>query len=301
MSGVWNADDIADQRGRVAVITGANTGIGFHTAAQLAAKGAHVVLAVRNVTKGHEAVRRIHARGADGEVRVVELDLASLDSIGKAADILTEQLPRLDILINNAGVMWTPKTLTADGFEMQFGTNHLGHFALTGHLMDKLLATQNSRIVTVSSLAHSQNGPIEFTDLNCHGHYDPELAYSRSKLANLLFTYELQRRFQTANATTVAVAAHPGVSNTDLGRTFPLWARGAMVLLGQPADKGALPTLRAATDSGVRGGDYFGPARLRQSRGYPTLVRSSRRSHDAQLQRQLWQISEDLTGVRYPI
>jgi len=302
----WTAGDVPDQSGRVAIVTGANTGLGYHTAAVLAARGAHVVLAVRNLDKGNAALARIRAASPDADVTLQPLDLSSLDSVRSAADALRATYPRIDLLINNAGVMWTPKQVTKDGFEMQFGTNHLGHFALTGLLLDHLLPVAGSRVVTVSSLGHRILAAIHFDDLQWDRRYNRVAAYGQSKLANLMFTYELQRRLAArADAQTVALAAHPGGSNTELTRNIPgilapLTAPLEAVLF-QSAEMGALPTLRAATDPAARGGQYYGPDGFFEQGGHPKVVHSSRQSHDAELQRRLWVVSEELTGVGFPV
>ncbi len=302
MSDKWTTDDIGDQTGRVAVITGANTGLGLETARALAAAGASVVLAVRNVDKGATAIDDIRADVPDAELDVLELDLASLDSIRAAAEQLDAQTERVDLLINNAGVMYTPRQETADGFEMQFGTNHLGHFAFTGQVLDQLLATEGSRIVTVSSVGHRILSSIDFDDINATKGYNRISAYGRSKLANLLFTYELQRRLDEANASTIALAAHPGGSDTDLVRHVPGagFLAPAFGKLAQSAAMGALPQLRAATDPAATGGQYYGPDGFMEVRGHPVVVESSGRSNDADLQERLWAVSEDMTGVDYP-
>jgi NAD(P)-dependent dehydrogenase (short-subunit alcohol dehydrogenase family) len=301
----WTAADVPDQRGRVAVITGANSGIGFETAAVLASKRAKVVLAVRDLTKGTESAARIKARNPRADIVLQELDLASLSSVRAAAEDLKAAYPQVSLMINNAGVMGTPKASTKDGFELQLGTNHLGHFALTGLLLDHLLPVEDSRIVTVSSLGHRARAAIDFDDLQSERHYDRFAAYGRSKLANLLFTYELQRRLTANGELTIAVAAHPGSSRTDLGRNSPTWLRISFTALGplifQSPHMGALPTLRAATDPTVRGGQYYGPGGLAEQRGYPICVQSSAQSHDEELQQRLWMVSEELTGVHYPV
>ncbi len=303
--GTWTTADVPDQAGRVAVVTGANTGLGYHTAAVLAESGAHVVLAVRNTEKGNLALARIVAAHPHADVTLQELDLGSLDSVRTAASALRKAYPRIDLLINNAGVMWTPRQLTADGFEMQFGTNHLGHFALTGLLLDNLLPVRGSRVVTVSSMGHRFRAAINFDDLQSAQHYDRFAAYGQSKLANLLFTYELQRRLAGRQKNTIAVAAHPGSSSTELARNVPTLIKPLFALAGpllfQNAAMGALPTLRAATDPGVEGGQYYGPDGLGEQRGHPKLVSSSRQSHDEDVQRRLWAVSEELTGVTYPV
>jgi NAD(P)-dependent dehydrogenase (short-subunit alcohol dehydrogenase family) len=305
-NGNWTTADVPDQSGRVAVVTGANTGLGYHTAEVLAQCGAHVVLAVRNLEKGNLALARIVAANPQADVTLQELDLGSLDSVHTAATALRKAYPRIDLLINNAGVMWTPKQLTADGFEMQFGTNHLGHFALTGLLLDTLLPVRGSRVVTVSSTGHRLRAAIHFDDLQWEHGYDRVAAYGQSKLANLLFTYELQHRLAAReHPTTVAVAAHPGGSNTELTRHLPVIFKPAVIAFGpllfQNAAMGALPTLRAATDPHVEGGQYYGPDGLGELRGHPQLVSSSKQSHDEDLQHRLWKVSEELTGVTYPV
>jgi NAD(P)-dependent dehydrogenase (short-subunit alcohol dehydrogenase family) len=303
----WSEADVPDQSGRVAIVTGANTGIGYHTAAVLADRGAHVVLAVRNLEKGNAALSRIVAARPGADVTLQALDLSSLDSVRSAAEALHANYPRIDLLINNAGVMWTPKQVTADGFEMQFGTNHLGHFALTGLLLDRLLRVRGSRVVTVSSLGHRLRAAIHFDDLQWEHSYDRVGAYGQSKLANLLFTYELQRRLAARpdDRHTIATAAHPGGSNTELARYLPGVFKPVQAVLApvlfQSAAMGALPTLRAATDPGVQGGQYFGPAGFLEQRGHPKLVVSSAQSHDEELQRRLWTVSEQLTGVSFGI
>jgi NAD(P)-dependent dehydrogenase (short-subunit alcohol dehydrogenase family) len=300
----WNTNDIPDQTGRIAVITGANTGLGFETAKALAARGASVVLAVRDVDKGKDAATRIAAHSPGADVTIQPLDLSSLDSVRTAADELRAS-HGIDLLINNAGVMYTPRSTTADGFELQFGTNHLGHFAFTGLLLDRLLAVAGSRIVTVSSVGHRIRARINFDDLQSERRYSRIAAYGQSKLANLMFTYELQRRLATTGTTTIAVAAHPGGSNTELVRNSPAALRALNAVLGrwvaQSASMGALPTLRAATDPTVLGGQYYGPDGFREVRGHPTVVDSSRQSHDTATQRRLWAASELLTGVTYAV
>ena len=299
----WTTADIPDQTGRVAVITGANTGLGYETALALAAHGAHVVLAVRNLDKGKDAISQITAQSPQADVALQELDLTSLESIRAAAEQLRADHERIDLLVNNAGVMYPPKETTKDGFEMQFGTNHLGHFALTGLLLDRLLPVAGSRVVTVSSMGHRIRADIHFDDLQWDHSYNRVSAYGQAKLANLLFTYELQRRL-AAHGTTIAVAAHPGGSNTDLMRHLPGWAASVYPVIApifQDASMGALPQLRAATDPAALGGQYYGPGGLGQTRGYPKIVGSSKKSHDVERQRRLWAVSEELTGVTYPV
>jgi NAD(P)-dependent dehydrogenase (short-subunit alcohol dehydrogenase family) len=291
--------DVPDQAGRTAVVTGANSGIGFETARVLAEHGATVVLACRDTAKGEAAAARI---AGPGPVSVQHLDLGSLASVRAAASEIHTRHQRLDLLINNAGLMMPPHGTTTDGFELQFGTNHLGHFALTGLLLDLLLPVAGSRVVTVSSNMH-RAGRMNFADLQSTQRYRRVAAYGQSKLANLLFSYELQRRLAAAGAPASALAAHPGTALTGLTRYFPPAVDRAYHAMGQPivqnAQLGALPTLRAATDPAARGGDYYGPDGWLEFTGYPHRVSSSARSHDAQAQRQLWQESERLTGVRY--
>lgn len=300
----WTAADIPDQTGRVAVVTGANTGLGYETAAALADHGARVVLAVRNLDKGKDAAARITAQSPHADVALQELDLTSLESVRAAAEQLKAAHDRIDLLINNAGVMYTPKETTKDGFEMQFGTNHLGHFALTGLLLDRLLPVAGSRVVTVSSMGHRILADIHFDDLQWERSYNRVAAYGQAKLANLLFTYELQRRL-APHGTTIAAAAHPGGSNTELGRYTPMVVRPLVnvffSVIAQDAAMGALPTLRAATDPAVLGGQYYGPDGFAETWGYPKIVSSSAKSHDIDRQRRLWAVSEELTGVTYPV
>ena len=294
----WTAADIGDQSGRVVVITGGNTGIGFAAARALVQRGARVVLAGRDRERTEAAARRLPTAEP-----TVGLDLASLDSVRTAAAEIRTRYPRIDLLINNAGLMMPPYGQTADGFEQQFGTNHLGHFALTGLVMASLRDVAGSRVVTVSSSAHRQ-GRLDLDDPQFRRRrYRPTAAYGQSKLANLLFTYELQRRLARSGAATIAVALEPGIVRTELQRhlTGGMSAaiRAVTRLVGQPdADQGALATLRAATDPDARGGDYFGPdGRLMRAGGFPVRISSSPRSYDADLAGRLWTLSEELTGV----
>jgi NAD(P)-dependent dehydrogenase (short-subunit alcohol dehydrogenase family) len=295
----WTERDIPDLQGRVAVVTGANTGLGFETARALAEHGAAVVLAVRDVAKGKQAAARM-----TGDVTVQELDLTSLESIRATTTELHGNHSRIDLLINNAGVMYPPKHTTRDGFELQFGTNHLGHFAFTGLLLDLLLPVPDSRVVTVSSVAHAVRAAIHFDDLQWERSYSRIAAYGQSKLANLMFTYELQRRLMR-HGTTIAVAAHPGLANTDLMRNSPAAMRVISPviapLMSQKPDMGALPTLRAATDPAVLGGQYYGPDGMGGYRGHPQVVASSPESYEVTIQQRLWAVSEDLTGVKFPV
>ncbi|WP_078284331.1 SDR family NAD(P)-dependent oxidoreductase [Mycobacteroides chelonae] len=304
MTAHWSTADIPDQTGRVAIITGANTGLGLETARALAAAGAQVVLAVRDLDKGAAAVEEIGKTTPADNLALQRLDLSSLSDIRSAAEQLGDQYPQIDLLINNAGVMYPPKGNTADGFELQFGTNHLGHFALTALLLENLTTVRGSRVVTVSSNGHKFRAAIHFDDLQWERDYSRVGAYAQSKLANLLFTYELQRRLQAAGAETVALAAHPGASGTELMRhiTFGPEALSAAALkLAQSPAMGALPSLRAATDPTAVGGQYYGPSGFGEFRGYPKVVKSTRQSHDQALQQRLWSVSEELTGVNFPV
>jgi NAD(P)-dependent dehydrogenase (short-subunit alcohol dehydrogenase family) len=307
-SGKWTAEDVPDQHGRTALITGANSGIGLAAAKVLAAHGATVVLAGRDPGRTTAAAKQVMEAAPGAQAETVELDLADLESVRTAAADVAARFPRLDLLINNAGVMMPPYGLTKDGFELQFGTNHLGHFALTGLLLPSLLEVPRSRVVTVSSNGH-RAGRMNFDDLMSAGHYQKFAAYGRSKLANLMFTYELQRRLSAAHAQTIAAAAHPGTARTDLARHMSPLSNAAMSSRFralnswwvQDAVMGALPTLRAATDPATTGGAYYGPSGAFQLTGYPVLVRSSSRSNNAEVQRRLWAESEKLTQISFPV
>jgi len=303
-AGQWTEAEVPDQSGRTAVITGGNSGIGFEAARVLAGRGARLILGCRDQGKAHDAVTRIRAAGPGADVRVVPLDLASLESVRVAAGQIRSACEGIDLLINNAGVMMPPYGRTADGFELQFGINHLGHFALTGLLIDRLAALPGARVVTVSSNGH-RDGRINFDDLQSERGYRRVAGYGQSKLANLMFTYELQRRLDSAGSPAIAVAAHPGLTRTDLARYLSRVMTAFYVLVERPlaqrAAIGALGTLRAATDPAVHGGEYYGPVRWRGERGYPERISSSERSHDEGAQRRLWQESERLTGVGYAI
>ncbi|WP_197518596.1 oxidoreductase [Mycobacterium sp. ACS1612] len=303
----WTDAAIPDQSGRIAVVTGSNTGLGYETAKALAGRSAHVVLAVRDVDKGRLAVRRISENNPRADLRVQRVDLADLNSVRAAAEELKKLYPQIHLLINNAGVCWTPYMTTADGYELQFGTNHLGHFALTGLLLAHLISVHGSRVVTVSSKSHTYLAPMHFDDPKWQfTRYNRFSAYGQSKLANLMFTYELNRRLAAAQSPTIAVAAHPGAAgNTDLGRFIPLVSTASAALGPYLFPKGAVfgarPTLRAATDPAVRGGEYYGPDGFAGLRGNTASIQSSGRSHCAEAQQWLWSVSSRLTGVVYPI
>ena len=302
----WTEALIPDQTDRVVLVTGANSGIGLEATRMLAQRGATVVLACRTRSKAEAARDSILIDAPAAEVSLVDLDLSSLASVSAAATEFTERFDRLDLLLNNAGVMATPYRRTVDGFELQFATNHLGHFALTGHLLPTLLATPASRVVSVSSLAHKM-GKIDFDDLQSEHGYRAWGAYGQSKLANLLFTFELQQRLAAIGADTIAVAAHPGISDTNLAGSSGGIA-GTLMSLTKPFAKvfsqnshaGALPTVRAATDPAVRGGEYYGPSGFMEQRGLPKRVESNASAKDAAVAKRLWHVSLELTGVAFP-
>ena len=301
---MWTIDDISDLYGKRIVVTGGNSGIGYEAALVLAGKGASVMLAVRSVEKGEQAAEKIRQAHPEANVEVMALDLADLASVRRFAEAYQQKYGSLDILINNAGVMALPYRKTADGFEMQFGTNHLGHFALTGLLLPAILAVPNARVVTVSSGAH-RAGRIDFDNLQGERGYQRWRAYSQTKLANLLFAYELQRRFESVGAAAISVACHPGYVATNLQAAGPRMdgsrIAGALMRLGNrlfagKASAGATPTLYAATSPDVNGCDYIGP----MDRSWtPGKQRSIQSSYDTDLARRLWEVSEKLIGVQY--
>jgi NAD(P)-dependent dehydrogenase (short-subunit alcohol dehydrogenase family) len=301
MAAKWTADQIADQTGRTAVVTGANSGLGLVTARELARAGASVVLACRNVRKGEAAAAEIRAAGPGARLKVAELDLSSLASVRRFAGAL--EVGELALLINNAGIMMTPHEQTADGFELQFGTNHLGHFALTGLLLERLGRTEAARVVTLSSLEH-KSGHIHFDDLQLVHGYAPRKAYQQSKLANAIFGLELDRRLRAADSPVISVLAHPGYSATNLQSTGPTGIMKAFLAVGnrvlaQNAEQGALPTLYAATAPDVEGGEYYGPNGFHEMRGRPTKVNVIAEGTEPANGRRLWEVSEELTGVKY--
>jgi NAD(P)-dependent dehydrogenase (short-subunit alcohol dehydrogenase family) len=302
----WSEEEIPEQSGRTAVVTGASSGIGFETARALAARGAHVVLAVRSSERGHAAVSRILAERPRASLDVLALDLADLASVHRFADLFRARFDTLALLVNNAGVSSPLLMHTRDGFELLFGTNYLGHFALTGLLLPAILATPQARLITVTSLTHFI-GRIEFDNLDASKGYSLIRAYSQSKLAGLLFAYELQRRFSAAGSDVISVACHPGwaVTNMTAGLvapdTGPIYQLFGLLtkFLAHAPHAGSGPTLYAATSPYVKGGDYVGPSGLLGVWGPPGRVSSSFRSHDQELARQLWEVSEKMTGVRY--
>jgi NAD(P)-dependent dehydrogenase (short-subunit alcohol dehydrogenase family) len=298
MSSKWTADQIPDQTGRTAVVTGANSGLGLSTARELARAGAHVVLARRHLEKGEAALAEV---GSGAELEA--LDLASLDSVRAFAERFLASHEGLDLLINNAGLMAPPRGVTADGFELQFGTNVLGHFALTGRLLGALEGREDARVVTLSSNAHKL-GRINFDDLQSERRYNRWRAYNQSKLGDLLLALELDRRLRAAGSTVRSVAAHPGYSATNLQSAAPpALDRAVMVvtnhLLAQSEDMGALPTLYAATQPGLEGGTYVGPDGFMEQRGHPEPVTPAKAARDEETARRLWDVCEALTGVHY--
>jgi NAD(P)-dependent dehydrogenase (short-subunit alcohol dehydrogenase family) len=304
MADKWTAADMPSQSGKAAVVTGSNIGLGFADARELARAGAKVIMAVRNTQKGESAASEIRAADPDADVVVSQLDLADLASVRRFAERFGAEQDRLDLLINNAGVMAPPRRTTVDGFESQFGTNHLGHFALTGLLLGRLLKASEPRVVTVSSPGH-RIGTIDFDDLQRERRYNNWLAYGQSKLANLMFTFELNRRAVKAGTALKSYASHPGYSATNLQFAGPAhWYErlgGAIGnrLIAQSADMGALPTLYAATVPDLPGGSFVGPDGFLEQRGYPHLVTAAGKAYDQEAWRRLWEVSEELTGVKY--
>ncbi|RDG38196.1 oxidoreductase [Streptomyces corynorhini] len=305
----WTAENIPDQRGRTAVITGANTGTGFEAARILAGRGAAVVLACRNSAKAADAADRIRAAVPGSTVTTLRLDLASQASVREAAEEVRAGHGRIDLLVNNAGMLGSrERTVTEDGFEATFATNHLGAFAFTGLVLDRLLPVPGSRVVTVSSIVH-RGATLDFDDLQTRAKYRRDAVYGASKLANLMFTYELQRQLAASRARTVALAAHPGMSRTEFTRDLSpanrfLFDPRIKLLTGwilQDRAIGALGMVRAAVDPEARGGECYGPPGRAQLTGHPVRVESSATSHDAGAQGRLWRESERLTGVSYPL
>lgn len=301
----WTFENIPNLHGKIIIVTGGNSGLGFESVKAFALKGAKVILACRNLIKGEKAKSEILLENTSVDIIVMGLDLANLNSVKIFAEQYKQQYRQLDVLLNNAGIMATPNIKTDDGFEVQLGTNHLGHFALTACLLPLLKATPKSRVVNVSSLAH-KGGIIDFDDLMFEKgrKFKSMRAYGQSKLANLLFTFELQRFFETNNIDCIAAAAHPGGSNTRLANHFETsWfmtqvskiARGVM----QSAAVGALPQIRASVDYSVNGGDYFGPSGICEIFGYPVLVKSNTESHNVEYAKKLWRLSEELTELKY--
>ena len=288
--------------GKIAIITGANSGIGLEAAKVFADRGAQIVMAVRDTAKGEAARDLILNTNKEASINVMKLDLSDLSSVQAFADSFKSQYDSLDLLINNAGVMTPPYSKTKDGFELQFGSNHLGHFALTGHLLPLLKKTPGSRVVSLSSLAH-KGATIDFDNLDGTKGYKPMKFYSQSKLANLLFAQELDKRFKQYGLQSLSLACHPGISATNLfkfgKRDAPRLLKTVMHNFLQPPDMGALPTIYAATDPQLTGGEYIGPDGKGQRKGYPTLDTPHASAGDEEVSRKLWEVSEQLTGVKF--
>lgn len=296
MSQNWTSQDIPDQSGRLAVITGASAGLGAETARVLAAKGAHVIMAVRDLVKGETVGSAIRKETPEAQLELLQLDLADLTSVAAFVDRMTQTTPKIDLLINNAGVMVPPEGRTAQGFELQMGTNHLGHFAMTAGLLPMLKASPGARLVVLSSIAH-KSGALNFDDLTwTQRRYNRWGAYGASKLANLMFAYEAARRFGGPDLR--VIAAHPGATATELMRHLGP-AKALAPLFAQSVEMGTLPTLRAATDPDAQNGEYYGPKGFMEIRGAPVKVGSTRASRDEAAAAKLWEMSEELTGVSF--
>lgn len=301
----WTADLIGDLTGKRIIITGATHGIGYAAAEALAARGADLIIAVRNRARGEHSVEKIKEKSPGASVMAMHLDLTDLDIVKHFADEVTARFDRLDVLINNAGVMVPPHKITRSGFELQFGTNHLGHFALTAQLLPLLMATPLSRVVSTSSIA-ARRAKIHFDNLDGRNGYNPMTFYRQSKLANLLFAIDLQHRLERAGSSTISVACHPGITVTNLlsrgsGKETGRVMKALMRIVAQPASMGSLPTLYAATHPDLRGGEYIGPDGPGNTKGYPVLSNDPARLYKPDLAARLWDVSEELTGVRYII
>lgn len=297
----WTLDQVPQQKGRLAVVTGANIGLGFETAMALAAKNCDLVLACRNMEKAEAAKATIHAKHPMAKVTCMQLDLSSLKSVRAFATAFAEKYSKLDLLINNAGIMMPPYSLSEDGFESQFAANYIGHFALTGLLLPLIVKTPGARIVSLSSMAHRW-GNIRFDDPNFKNGYNKREAYGQSKIACLMFAYEMNRRLQKAGYSTLSVAAHPGVAYTNLTQHMPKFVNLFAPLMGivlNNATDGALPTLYAALGDDIHGGDYCGPKDMQQMRGAPIKVGSNRASRDEKAAAKLWAMSEVMSGVKF--
>lgn len=300
MSKKWTSANIGSQNGKTVIITGANSGLGLEAAKVLTLKGANVIMAVRDIDKGQKAINNILTNSPNAKIELMELDLANIESIRNFTNNFKSKYSSVHILLNNAGIMWPPKRVaTKQGWESQFGVNHLGHFALTSLLFDVLKNTPNSRVVTQSSIAHKMINQINFNDLNWNKSYSKGKAYAQSKLANLLFTYHLQQKLTENNCSTIAVACHPGVSTTNLFRSSAKIVRWGSQQVGQKAEFGALPMLRAATEEGLKGGEYIGPKGFMELTGYPKHVSSNKLSNDSTLAEKLWKASEILTETPF--
>jgi NAD(P)-dependent dehydrogenase (short-subunit alcohol dehydrogenase family) len=300
----WTTNNIPSQQGKTFLITGANSGLGFEATKVLSKKEAHIIMTARNLQKGNEALEAIKKENPNAKLDLMLLDLADFESIRNFSNEFHSKYSKLDVLINNAGVMNPPKReVTKQHFEVQFGTNHLGHFLLTGLLLDILKNTPNSRVSVQSSIVHkteSMKPDIYFDDLNFEKSYNRDQAYAQSKLANLLFAYEFDRRLKANNINTIVTAAHPGYTKTNLqANSGFLMSVILNNILAQNVKIGTLPILRAATEENVMGGEYFGPTKMMELKGYPELVKSSDKSYNKDLAKKLWEVSEKLTNLKY--
>ncbi len=302
----WTTQDIPSQKGKTILITGANSGIGLEAATVLAGKGAKVILTSRNAQKGQEAINTIKQQNPSADVEVMGLDLADFESIKLFSKQFHQKVNRLDVLINNAGIMHPKeRELSKQGFESQFATNHLGHFLLTGLLLDLLKAAPSARVATQSSVLHKKatgqsfDGDIHFDDINFDKDFNTQKAYAQSKLANILFGYELDKQFKKHGISAISTVAHPGYTATNLQRNSGIMGRISNLLVAQKVEMGALPILRAATDPTLTGGEYLGPTKMNEFKGYPEIVRSNDRSYDQELAKRLWTLSESLTNYTY--
>jgi len=303
----WTEKDLPDLTGKTIIITGANSGTGFAATNFMSAKGATVVMACRNPDKAKAALQLIKKENATAKLEIIPLDLSSLASIKQFSETFKSKYDSLSVLINNAGMCQTPELKTKDGFEMQMGVNHLGHYALTGRLMDRLVSTENSRVVTMASMNHEQ-GQINFDNLFLTGEYHQMRAYEQSKLANLLFAYELSRKLTQTGAGVESIAAHPGFVKTNIMKTndhtqrafgFKMMFNILDLLLAMTPEKGSLGIMRAATDRTLENGDYVGPTKMGGFRGLPKLLTSSENSYNEKDAATLWEMSTELTGVKY--
>jgi NAD(P)-dependent dehydrogenase (short-subunit alcohol dehydrogenase family) len=301
----WTAGDIPNLAGRTYIVTGANSGLGYITTRQLARHGGHVIMAVRDETKGRDALTKLRVSQPDASLELRHLDLADLDSVRSFAKTITAGSTHIDVLVNNAGIMMPPRSLTRQGFESQFAANHLGHFALTGLLLDTLRAGRDARVVTVSSTLHKR-GFIHFDDLTGERHYTPMAFYAQSKFANVLFGLELDRRLRAGGLPIKSILAHPGYSATNLQSTGPTGLLKSVLkftnrLFAQDVETGALNQLYAATDAHAESGQFIGPDGWGESRGYPSIVQPVNAAKDVDVAKRLWRVSEDLTGVHFEV
>lgn len=302
----WATNEIPSQKGKTIVLTGASSGIGLEAAKVLSEKGGKLILPVRNLEKGSNAVQEIKKRFPDADIELMLMDISDLDSVRQFAEKVKMKYDQLDLLLNNAGIMWPPqRNLSKQGHESQFATNHLGHFLLTGLLLPLIKATPHSRVVTQSSVLHKKTQgqdfepSIQFDDLNFSQNFDTKKAYAQSKLANLLFTYELDRRFKASKVNAIATASHPGYTATNLQKDAGFVMKIMNVILAQKVNMGVLPLLRAATAPDLRGAEFFGPTKMNELNGYPELVQSSGTSYDQSLAKKLWEVSENLVALKY--